>query len=170
MILETLQFGIYKMDNNFTKAMTFTGKWEGLYSNDKFDKGGKTKYGIADAGDGRIDGLVDINADGKGDVRVEDLTLEQALSRYYNSYWLASGCDKLEPCLATVVFDSAVNCGPGRAKRWLKKSGGDIRKYLELRRVYYLALIAKDPTQERFKKGWLNRLNDLAKYVEILEK
>lgn len=35
------------MDSNFTKAMQFISKWEGEYSNDPFDPGGETKYGIS---------------------------------------------------------------------------------------------------------------------------
>lgn len=156
-------------DNNFTKAMTFVAKWEGIdLTNDPKDRGGKTKYGISDAGDGKRDGLVDIDADGKGDVRVEDLTLEQALQRYHKVYWLGSGADKLLLPLGVCVFDSAVNCGPGRAKQWLKASGGDTKKYIELRRIFYYDISEKNVSQQRFIKGWLNRLNDLSKYVQIL--
>ena len=155
------------MSNNFTKALEFVTKWEGIYSNDKFDPGGKTKYGISDAGDGTIDGLVDLDGDGTGDVKVEELTLEQAIQRYKTAYWDASKCDLLELPMAVAVFDSAVNCGVGKARYWLRQSD-TVKDLIVQRRAFYYALVDKKPTMQRYLKGWLNRLNDLDKYTTIL--
>ncbi len=156
------------LSNEFTTAFKFTAKWEGGWSDDKADPGGKTFYGISDGGDGTIDGLVDLDRDGDGDKRVEDLTREEALDIYYKFYWLASGCDKLELASAVAVFDTAVNCGVGRAKRWLKASK-TVKEFLDLRRQHYYTIIDNNPSLGKFKKGWLNRMNDLIKYVEVLE-
>lgn len=35
------------MKENFEKAFSFVLKWEGVYTNDKDDPGGETKYGIS---------------------------------------------------------------------------------------------------------------------------
>lgn len=156
-------------DNNFMRAMKFVAKWEGFYSDDKVDPGGKTKFGISDAGDGSIDGLVDVDRDGDGDVKVEELTWEQALQIYWKSYWLASGCDKLDLPLAVSVFDAAVNCGVGRATRWADRATDPVTVILR-RRQFYNSLIDKNPALKKFYNGWINRTNDLRKYCELLAK
>lgn len=156
-----------RVNNNFMTALKFTSKWEGGFSNDKVDPGGKTKFGISDAGDGTVDGLVDIDRNGTGDVPVEDLTLEQAVQVYYNAYWKPSGCDSMELPMAVAVFDTAVNCGVGRCKKWLDQAE-TAKEVLDLRRAHYYRIIDGNPKLRKFLKGWLNRLNDLHKYVEIL--
>ena len=156
------------MDNNFTQALKFVAKWEGGFSNDKVDPGGKTKYGISDAGDGTIDNLIDLERDGIGDVKVEDLTRAQAIDIYYKFYWRASECDKATLSEAVAVFDTAVNCGVSRAKKWLKQSQ-DTKGFLELRRMHYYRVVENNPSMRKYLKGWLNRLNDLHKYITILE-
>ena len=82
-------------NNDFTTALKFTAEHEGFFSNDKADPGGKTKYGISDAGDGTIDGLIDLDRDGDGDVPVEELTEEQAIEYLFNHYWKAAGCNSI---------------------------------------------------------------------------
>lgn len=153
--------------NNFTRALTFTLKWEGGFSNDKVDPGGKTKWGISDAGDGTIDGLIDIDRDGTGDVKVEALTKEEAIQVYYHAYWKPANCDKFDLPLAVAVFDTAVNCGVKRANKWLKESQ-DPKSFLNLRKLYYYRLVGYNPSMKKYIKGWLNRLNDLSKYIHIL--
>ena len=164
--------------NDFTQAVKFTAKWEGFFSNDSVDPGGKTKYGISDAGDGTVDGLIDLDRDGDGDVPVEELTQEQAVEYLYNHYWRASGCDAIaggdnavrgkQLGLAIAVFDTAVNCGVNRALRWAHDAA-TVQGFLELRRQHYFRIIANNPSLGKYKKGWLNRLNDLSKYVAILD-
>lgn len=164
--------------NEFTQALKFTAKWEGFFVNDKADPGGKTKYGISDAGDGVVDGLIDLDRNGSGDVAVEALTEEQAVGYLHEHYWRAAGCDAIaggdhvgrgkQLGLAVAVFDTAVNCGVGRALRWAKQAN-TLQGFLELRRQHYFAIIDRNPGLGKFKKGWLNRLNDLAKYVTILD-
>lgn len=164
--------------NEFTQAVKFTAKWEGFFVNDKADPGGKTKYGISDAGDGTVDGLVDLDRDGHGDVRVEDLTQEQAVEYLYNHYWRAAGCDVVaagtpgicDPKLgmAVAIFDTAVNCGVSRALRWARQAN-TVKQFLDMRRQHYYAIIEANPALAKYKNGWLNRLADLGKYVDIID-
>lgn len=153
--------------NAFMKAMKFTAKWEGGWVNDKADPGGKTNYGISDAGDGTIDGLIDLDRDGKGDVKVEELTREQALNIYFKFYWLAAGCDKLPLPMAVVVFDTAVNCGVSRAEEFFDIQDSP-KTYCGKRITFYNNLVARKPAMKKFYKGWINRVVDLRKYAEIL--
>ena len=151
------------------KALKFTSKWEGGWVSDKADPGGKTNYGISDAGDGTVDGLIDLDRDGKGDVKAEDLTREQAIQIYWKFYWLPAGCDSMDLPLAVCVFDTAVNCGVGRSQAFLEDCV-DSKEYLNRRVLFYTKLIKRKPALSRFYKGWINRVVDLRKYIEILSK
>lgn len=151
---------------NLEKALVFTFKWEGLFSNDPDDPGGKTNYGLSDARDGLKDGLADLDGDKIGDVRIEDVTQEQVIALYRKEYWEPTGCDGLHLPLAVCVFDTAVNMGVGRALEFLRLTKEPI-EYTTLRRNYYYYL-ARNPKRKKYLKGWLNRIIDLRKYVDIL--
>jgi Glycosyl hydrolase 108 len=137
--------------NDFMKSLKFVLKWEGGYVNDPQDPGGETKWGISK----RSYPHVDISA----------LTPDQAARIYFEDYWLESGCDKLDSPFNTVVFDTAVNCGVGRARRWCgecKTTGA----FLEARKQHYISLINKNDRLMKYWRGWMNRWNDLRKFVD----
>jgi lysozyme family protein len=108
----------------FDRAFEHVVGIEGGYVNDPRDPGGKTKFGISDRQDGKIDGKVDIDRDGKGDAPVEELTLEQAKVIYHDLYWKPARCDDLPWPLSLFVFDAAVNQGVGTAIKLLQKTLG----------------------------------------------
>lgn len=147
------------MNNNFVQAFKFIAKWEwrnkpdGGYTNDPTDPGGETKWGISKRAHPNLD--------------IKNLTLEQAIPIYIEEYWKPAGCDSLDLINSVAVFDTAVNCGVGRAKKWLK-AAGDLQQFLELRRQHYYTIIANNPSLAKYKNGWLNRINDLQKYLDIL--
>lgn len=155
-------------DNNFMRAMKFVSKWEGGFSDDPADPGGKTNFGISDLRDGVADGLVDLDRDGVGDVSIADLTREHALKIYYAEYWAPFRCDKLPLSMAVCIFDTAVNCGVTRTAGMLE--GCLTFKDLLAKRInYYSRLVTKRPKLQKFYKGWINRVVDLRKYAEIIE-
>lgn len=129
--------------NDFNEALKFVLKWEGGYSNDPNDPGGETKYGICKRSYPKLD--------------ISKLTLEQAKKIYYENYWLKSGCDKLAEPLNIVVFDTAVNMGRSRAKKFLVASEGSWREYLLLRLYTY----SKFKLAKLYFRGWSNRVLDL---------
>lgn len=146
--------------NNFTKAMEFVGKWEwrgradGGLTDNPVDPGGVTKWGISKRANPDLD--------------IKNLTLEQALQIYWDRYWLPSGCNTLALPLAVVAMDSAVNCGVGRVKRWLKETD-DPKTLIGIRKLYYYSLKPRPGFEpKQFIKGWLNRLLDLDKFIHIL--
>lgn len=143
--------------NAFMRAMTFTKKWEGGWSNDAADSGGKTMFGITER----------VYKAHYPEKWIKDCTMDEALGIYKKDYWDAAGCADLPLPLAVAVFDTAVNCGVSRAKRWLKEAQ-DPKGFLERRRQHYYTIIENNPALAKFKKGWLNRLNDLHKFVDIL--
>jgi len=148
------------MNNNFQLAIVFTSKWEGGYVNDPADPGGETKYGISKRS--------------YPDVDIKALTREEANRIYYNDYWLKSGADKLDKDLALVFFDACVNVGIRRATEWLAKVKDEgnkeraARLFNQHRIAYYNSLVEKKPSLKKFHKGWLNRVNDLGKYIDIV--
>lgn len=138
--------------NDFAKSVNFLLKWEGCYVNDPDDPGGETNYGICKKSYPNLD--------------IKALQPGQAIQIYKEDYWFPTGCDALAWPMNLVVFDSAVNCGVSKAKEWLRKATTP-EDIIKLRQEYYLAIIKKKPTQQKFLKGWLNRLGDLKKLVAI---
>ena len=101
------------MKSDFEKAFDKVIVFEGGYSDNPYDSGGKTKYGITEQ-TARSFGY-------KGDMR--DLTLEKAKEIYKAGYWdrvKASEFDNFY--IKEVLFDTAVNMGTGTAVKLLQKA------------------------------------------------
>lgn len=86
-----------------------------------------------------------------------DVDAAEARRIYRREYWDEIGADRLPPALALVAFDTAVNFGPGDARRWIEESGGDVGRLLALREAEYRRLAAADPEYADDLAGWLNR-------------
>jgi lysozyme family protein len=134
------------------RVIPFLWEWEGTtFENDPDDPGGATKYGI--------------DQRSHPTVKIRDLTEEQAIEIYW-SEWLKDGCDHLPQPLNWVFFDTAVNLGIGRANEFLKKSNGDINKYIDLRIAKYKSIGQNNPRSAKYVKGWVNRAEDLRNQVQ----
>ena len=139
----------------FETAMDFVAQWEwghredGALTDDPKDPGGLTKFGVAQRA--------------HPDVDVASLTLSQALEIYHREYWTVLNADSLDLGMAIAAMDSTVNCGMSRTQEWLRICS-TWQSLCNARSMYYLSL--KMP---RFEKGWLNRMNDLKKYITIVE-
>jgi hypothetical protein len=97
------------------------------------------------------------------EIDVSKLSKEDAKKIYREKYWKASGADELPEKLALVHFDATVNQGPEKAKQLLEASGGDVSKYLELRKADYQRLAEQNPQKYGSSlKGWMNRLDSIA--------
>lgn len=167
---------------------------EGGEVNHPADRGGHTKYGVADAADGKKDGMADLNRDGRPDIAIRDLTPAHAGPFYRTNYWLPARCDRVEsvcPLIAIALFDGAVHHGPGRSVRQLQqalgimadgvlgsltlrvlaaKTGRDggralLLALLEVRASFMLGIVRKDPSQWVNAWGWINRLLRLQSYL-----
>ena len=151
---------------NFYKALNFTLKNEGLYSNDSRDPGGETKYGISKKSYPNVD--------------IKNLTLDQATAIYLRDYW-EQLYNNLSAKLAVRLFDLSVNLGKKKAiallqrclnqyyKSDLAEDGmyGPLthRKTTEVdnHNLHSLLLFEASKLYESFNKphffiGWLNRL------------
>ena len=169
--------------DRFEKIFDYLLKVEGGYSNDKNDKGGKTKYGITEE-DARDFGY-------KGDM--QDLTKDFAKNIYLKKYYLGNKLDKVvNDKVALSVCDFIVNGGAWGAKKAqaaLNELGFDLRvdgilgekslaalnevdenkfleKYHDLQRRYYRVLAANKPSQKKFLTGWLNRVDRKENYLK----
>lgn len=148
---------------NFKKALDFLYPSEGGCSNNKNDKGGPTNMGVTQATYNYYCRKNNLPAK-----NVKYITRDEATKVYYDEYWKGSGADKISetnPKMAVAVFDTAVLHGAATAKNYYEKSGGDLNKFLEIRQQSYDKIVAKDPTQKDFYKGWNNRVDNLKSYL-----
>ena len=130
----------------FRKSLAFTLPHEGGYVNNPKDPGGETKWGISKRAYPNLD--------------IANLAHIDAANIYAKDYWDACGCDALPFPFCSAVFDSAVLCGVGRTKDWMRKAK-DIEDFMRLRKEFH------EQGNQAFRIGWLNRWQDLNKFVEI---
>lgn len=150
------------------------------YVNDPLDNGGETKYGVA--------------KNANQDLDITTLNWEAAKRVYFRRYWLASNSDDItlmSPRLAILHFDGAVNHGVGRAGRFLQRAvgapedgdvgpatlratnaaigtRGDIalcNLICDYREAFYEAIIERNPSQARFRNGWLRRIREMRQFT-----
>lgn len=138
---------------DFDNAMDFVFIHEGGYVSDPVDPGGRTKYGISQRAYPHLD--------------IINLSKNDAKHIYFRDYWKASGADSLAWPSNLIIFDTAVNLGVRRAKIFLEQKGEDPVRLIQRRAEYYRRLIAAKPKMGKYKKGWFNRLNDLAKLSQV---
>ena len=181
-----------KFDDAFKIVLGF----EGGYVNDPADRGGETNYGITynTLNNAKNKGWIPFN------VTIQNIQLEHAKIIYKKGYWDVVQADSLPHPLDLIMFDSAVNHGPGAAVKLLQKSLNALLRYTELKvdgiigpltlraindyvglgstpgtppnsnirylcidvllnRVeLYSSIVNSNKSQEKFLKGWLNRV------------
>jgi hypothetical protein len=163
--------------NNFIKAIDFTLPWEtgrtkngqlpqdGGYTNDPDDPGGETKWGISKRAHPNED--------------IKNLSLDRAFTLYKTDYYDIYKKFKNDPLdldavptdYAVCMFDGGVNCGVNRSYSWhlsAIKEKDPTAKLLSLRLDRYNQLVTNNPALKKYYNGWINRMNDLKKYVVIL--
>lgn len=143
---------------DFATALTQVLRYEGGFVQDPDDPGGATNRGVTQ-------GTYDSWRRRQGlPVRpVREIGNEEVSAIYREDYWFKSGADKLPMPLALVHFDTAVNMGVGAANALLAGAKGDTAAYLDLRRERYQKIIQARPTSAKFLKGWLARVESLAR-------
>ncbi len=171
----------------FKDILDKTMKWEGGWSDDAHDAGGKTNWGITQATLGvwlhRPASVEEIRA----------LTKDEARKIYEKMYFTDPKFHLLPESIRGVMFDIGVNAGPGRATRILQtlinKIGdggivtvdgglgpitinaaqlcidaiGDtamVNALCDERQAFYNAIVVNNPSQNRFILGWTRRADD----------
>ena len=172
----------------FERIFDYLLRVEGGYSDNKNDKGGKTKFGIIEE-EARDFGY-------KGNM--QDLTKDFAKNIYLKKYYLGNKLDKvINDKVALSICDWAVNSGRNGTKNaqiainQLTNANLDVDgiignktlealnsidpgKFLEvyhnLQRIYYKGKVEADRTQEGFLTGWLNRVQRKEEYLKDWDK
>ena len=169
----------------FDYAVGVVLEHEGGLSNDKYDKGGITKYGIS-LRFIQAEGI-DINDDGLIDPRdIKNLSLDDAKDIYKAQWWDKYHYDDINDLkVATKLFDMSVNTGAHQAHKLAQRAvnilipeklvvdgilgkktlnalnGADKYKLMNAMRSelgnFYKLLVQKTPSLGVFMKGWLAR-------------
>jgi lysozyme family protein len=156
--------------SNWQKAFEQMLASEGGYVNHPSDPGGMTNLGVTK----RVwEEWVGRESNEK---EMRSLTPEMVEPLYKRKFWDACKCDELPTGVDYLVFDFAVNAGPGRSAKILQTAVGVpadggigpitlsavkaqdptelIQKFSDAKEDFYRSL----NTFETFGKGWLNRV------------
>lgn len=155
-------------------------KWEGGYVNDPVDRGGATNMGITLA----TWRQVGYDKDGDGDIDAADIKLlnKKDFERVLRQYWDRWKADQIrDQQVAEILVDWVWGSGawgvkiPQRIlgvaidgnvgpKTLAAVNAMDPRKLHQLiwdeRLKFLQGIVRSNPSQQRFIKGWTNRLND----------
>ena len=125
---------------------------------------------------------------------ISRLTREQAEKLFRWQFWDALSCDEYSLPVGVVLFDMAVNHGRANAVKLMQRgcnaagftppltvdsrlgpktqaalhaldAGKLAACAIDARIKFYNDIVANNPSQKVFLKGWLNRANDLKKYI-----
>ena len=202
------------MTPKFLEADLFRKQAEGGYSFTPTDNGGETLFGVSRVANPRLPmwTLVDHYTGGKPilthngravnptfQIIIDHLNADTILQQdaedvFFNEYWLPVQGDALPEEVDMVVYDMAVNSGPGQAIKTLQRalktvvtgrlSPGDISVANQLcardqdpeillnalfaqRLAFYKALVATNPAEGVNLHGWINRLKNLASFIQL---
>lgn len=165
------------MRENWHNAFEHVIKSEGGYVHDPHDRGGETNLGVTKKAWAAYLGR-EIE---DGEMRA--LTKEAVEPFYKEMYWDRVRGDDLPSGVDYAVFDFAVNAGPGRAAKFLQEAAGVyadgvigsgtlaavskmdpealLKAFSRSKSMFYHRLADRDATQQRFLRGWLNRVAEV---------
>ena len=129
---------------------------------------------------------------------IYDLTRDQAASLFRWQFWGKLRLDLLPLRPAVILYDAAVNSGPAqsvklaqrgynrcvtygqplvvdgimgpatRAAMQLADTGKILSAMLDAREKFFQEIVDNKPSQQVFLRGWINRVDDLRRYVRGL--
>jgi len=163
------------MKENFDASFARIIKSEGGYVNDPADRGGETNLGVTIGAWGAY-----LNrAIQPGEMKA--LTVDTVKPFYKQMYWDKVKGDDLPVGVDYAIFDFAVNAGVGRAAKFLQRAVGALddgaigpgtlalvakttpgellENFAEQKEAFYNSLAEKNPTQKKFLKGWMARVD-----------
>lgn len=137
------------MKQNYEFCIKEVLKSEGGYTNDPADSGGETNFGITQR---------------ETSIPVKTMTLAQAKAIYKKKYWDAVDGDNLPSGIDYSVFDYGVNSGVSRAKKvYNAVNKGEPERVINAindeRQAFLNNLAVRRPKDQKFLRGWTNRVN-----------
>ena len=146
-------------NKDFEKAIKFTLLREGFISDEPDDPGKLTIFGISSRWYPKeVAHLKMLINEGK----IKEAK-QYAIDFFHKEFWLKAGCDSLPYPFNICVFDTAINCGRSRAKKFLNVYN-DWQDYLFRRIEYYASL--KSINAKKSLRGWINRTISLYKEIK----
>lgn len=161
------------MKENFLPAMEHMLKSEGGYVNHPSDPGGRTNLGVTQ----RV--WEEWLGRPVSEKEMRALTPAIVAPMYKRRYWDKVSADSLLSGVDYVVFDAAVNSGPGRASKWLQTvvgaaadgaigpntlkavAGYPADKLIEDYQALRLSFLKSLPTWDTFGRGWDRRVAEV---------
>ncbi len=156
---------------DITKAFPLLMKQEGYsMTNVQGDKGGLTKFGIAQSAHPGLD--------------IARLTEAEAQTIYASEYWAPAKCSDLKTELQYIHFSMSVNMGVGGAARVLQSACNvlkdgiigsgtlqaaekiSIQDYAIACVEKYKGIVEADGSQAKFLKGWENRIDQILQWYK----
>lgn len=170
------------MQSNWEASLDLMLASEGGYVNHPDDPGGMTNLGVTKR---TWEEWVGRESNEK---EMRSLTKEMVAPLYKRRFWDACRCDELPKGLDYLVFDFAVNAGPGRSIKTLQSAVGAtpdggfgpktmecvtacdkdslVDKFSDAKLSFYQSL----PTFPTFGKGWTNRVHHVKAAAEEMIK
>ena len=172
------------MKANFDASFARIIKSEGGYVNDPADRGGETNLGVTIGAWGAYLG----RAIQPGEMKA--LTQETVKPFYKSMYWDKVKGDDLPLGVDYAVFDFAVNAGVSRAAKFLQRAVGAVddgtigsgtlgrvaktgpaallKNFADQKQRFYNGLATTNPSQQKFLKGWLARVDHVQDAAESM--
>jgi lysozyme family protein len=170
------------MSDNSLKAINKLLLIEGGFVNNSSDRGGPTNFGITQK-------VYDAYVGYASTVdEIQNMPIGDAFAIYEANYWATIGGDYItEYAVAYTIFDQGVNRGVSSALKQVCTVLGIpvtgainsqiissvnaydpqlfVEEYLTASENFYNAIVARDPSQEKFINGWMNRVDKIRNYA-----
>lgn len=140
----------------FERCHAFTERWEGGWSDNPKDPGGKTQGGVTEK-------LYHAWLRSKGMALAPVRSISKATARqiFFEEFWQPVKAQGLVVGVDLVVYDAAVNSGVGRARKWLMASlGGTSIETIRRVCAKRLGFVGTLRTFATFGRGWSRRIAD----------
>lgn len=163
---------------NAEKLMPFILQWEGGFVDDPDDRGGATNKGVT------LTTFRQYYGQSRTVDDLRNITEEQWLHIFKCGYWdKMKGDDIDNQSVANILVDWAYNSGPKTPSKAVQRIVGatpdgiigrktlssinsrnpeQLFSYIKQERIdFYNNICEKNPSQRKFLKGWMNRVNSL---------
>ena len=144
--------------DRFPICHAITAKWEGGWSNNAADPGGKTMFGVTQA-------TYDAWCRHKGWplAPVRDLKMTEAMNIYRENYWTPCGAPNLFAGVDLAIYDVSVNSGVGRGASYRDKTASIANAADRVKAICRMRLSFMQGLKiwKTFGKGWGRRVADI---------